>query len=214
MFLGPARPAFGERIDRGPARLAVRAGIGVDRDEKVRILVARKADAVFQRHEGVVAPGQGDAIIAPAFQRLAHLQGGIEHDVFLADAGDAYSARVTASVAGVDHDGADAAVAAPALERRGCGHDRPGGGKVKTEFRGAAAAHFLPDQAGWDRQIEHEAGKALGALGIAIATDDARTGALAAHAHAAAGAGNIDHKAVRVGQKERLRRARTIERDS
>ena len=153
--LRPRRAAFRERINRGAGSFAIGVGIGVDRDEEVRILVAGEMHAVFQFHEPVGVSGERHLIIAPRFQGLAQLQCGVQHHIFFPHAGDAYSAGIASAMAGVDDNGAARGAAAGAFNagRRGC--ERLGGGDIEHEFRRTPAADFLAHQLRRRFQIEH-----------------------------------------------------------
>ena len=73
----------GQRVDGGALgiALAARQGVGMDRDEQRRRLVARDLHAVGERNEGVVRPGHDDAIFARFLDAVAQRQAKSQHQV-------------------------------------------------------------------------------------------------------------------------------------
>jgi hypothetical protein len=89
------------QLDRGAL---LDKGVGVDRDEQVRLHLSRLFDAGAERDEIVAVAGEHDAGIRQRFQARLEFLGHGQHDVLLARAGGADRAGVLAAVAGVEGD--------------------------------------------------------------------------------------------------------------
>ena len=100
----------------------VGAGIGVDRNEQIGLVLVGDGGPGFQRDEGVIVAGEDDVGSQASLQQAAQPQRDVQHQVLLHQAVGADGPSVVPAMPGVHHDAAD-------LQTQGAGEAAfPGGG--------------------------------------------------------------------------------------
>ncbi len=94
----------GQREHRRTARGAAGEGVGVNRNEQIRALLARLGDAHLERDKHVFVARHEHFHVRLALDHGAQLAGNLQHNVFLARLVLADSAGIFAAVAGIQHD--------------------------------------------------------------------------------------------------------------
>ncbi len=99
----PVRAFVRERVDRGAADARIASGVGMQRNEQVRVGPAGDLHPVLQRHEAIARTGQHHHITAVALQPALQRPGGGQSQVLLMHP-RAHGAGILAAMAGVDDD--------------------------------------------------------------------------------------------------------------
>ncbi len=122
-FAGGA--ARGQHPDRGTTRIAAGKGVGMDRNEQIRLGVARDLVTVLQRNEAVAVAGQhrthAGLLVDQRLEFARHGQG----DFFFMRSGAAGRARIHAAMTGIQGDHHVCAVWPPARWHSSLSHAVP-----------------------------------------------------------------------------------------
>ena len=96
-----------EVVGLDAARRGILAGVGVDGDEQIGLMLIGDGGARLQRNEGVVVAGVDDVGAQLALQQPAQAQRDVEHQIFFQQAVGADGSGVVAAVTGIDDDASD-----------------------------------------------------------------------------------------------------------